>query len=417
MDIAIVRLSQWWNPYDLGFSLVDRVSAVCSELGYRVVLHEVSALHDESKLVPLLQEFAKTARSVIIFIPPGYIRLVNATEMMEQSGLVTTGACQRLRELQFKVSVDTATGGVKLHELEDGVVLVYDLQNVPVGVKIPMNAQGQPGENGKWVFIGIEIPYYVELLIELIKEWLGNRLTPDSGLGVRIIAFGTPVTEEQADVIHKVCEAFKARGLRLHISTGLTGDRLVLFGKPANVVEEMLDEVYHALADYGVSLLPLGVVSVEEAIVRTLAERNQTLAVAESCSGGAIAHRITNVPGASQIFVGGVIAYSNQLKMQLLGVSRETLGQFGAVSAKTAEQMAFGVKQITSSDFGVSVTGIAGPGGGREDKPVGTVFIGIATPDFGHVQKLYSPLERRLFKQWVSQRTLELLWSVLCKCS
>jgi len=75
MDIAIVRLSQWWNPYDLGFSLVDRVSAVCSELGYKVSLHEVSALEEESKLVPLFQDLAETARSVIIFIPPGYNRL------------------------------------------------------------------------------------------------------------------------------------------------------------------------------------------------------------------------------------------------------------------------------------------------------------------------------------------------------
>lgn len=116
----------------------------------------------------------------------------------------------------------------------------------------------------------------------------------------------------------------------------------------------------------------------EEAVGRMLRERGLTLAVAESCTGGLISHRITNVPGSSDYFLGGVVTYSNQAKVDLLRVSREILAKHGAVSAATARAMAAGVRHLFQADVGVAVTGIAGPGGGTPAKPVGTVFIGVA---------------------------------------
>lgn len=114
---------------------------------------------------------------------------------------------------------------------------------------------------------------------------------------------------------------------------------------------------------------------------KLLRTKGQTLSVAESCTGGGLGAMITTVPGSSDYFLGGVQAYSNQVKISLLGVEEETLAQLGAVSAPVAEQMALGVKQKLGSDWGLSITGIAGPGGGTETKPVGLVYIGIATPD------------------------------------
>ena len=118
----------------------------------------------------------------------------------------------------------------------------------------------------------------------------------------------------------------------------------------------------------------------EELLGHLLREQGLTLAVAESCTGGLICHRITNVSGASDYFLGGVVTYSNQAKMDLLTVPAEVLAARGAVSSETARAMAVGVAEIFHADIGLSVTGIAGPMGGTPQKPVGTVYLGLAMP-------------------------------------
>ncbi len=121
--------------------------------------------------------------------------------------------------------------------------------------------------------------------------------------------------------------------------------------------------------------------SLEEMVGQKLRQQGLTLAVAESCTGGLICHRLTNVPGSSDYFLGGVVTYGNQAKLDLLRVPGETLEQEGAVSAATAQAMALGVKEIFHTPLGLAVTGIAGPSGGSAQKPVGTVWIGLATKD------------------------------------
>ena len=116
-----------------------------------------------------------------------------------------------------------------------------------------------------------------------------------------------------------------------------------------------------------------------DAVGKALKQQQHTLAVAESCTGGGLGQALTSVAGSSAYFLGGVIAYDNRIKQALLGVKADSLAEHGAVSGAVAEQMAEGVRSRLDTDWGLSVTGIAGPGGGSADKPVGLVYLGLAS--------------------------------------
>jgi nicotinamide-nucleotide amidase len=148
---------------------------------------------------------------------------------------------------------------------------------------------------------------------------------------------------------------------------------------------------------------------VEAVIVRLLTKRQQTLALAESCTGGCIAHQLTNVPGASAVFLGGVVAYSNAAKRKFLGVCAETLAAHGAVSEAVAREMAEGAQEKFGADFALAVTGIAGPTGGTRGKPVGTVFIALAGAPRTVVERKSNSRGRRRFKDVTAQQALEML--------
>jgi len=122
-------------------------------------------------------------------------------------------------------------------------------------------------------------------------------------------------------------------------------------------------------------------IPLEEQVGRLLLAGNLTMGTAESCTGGNIAHLITSIPGSSAWFLGGIVSYSNQVKHEVLGVSEETLKQYGAVSQPVVEQMVLGAKRVLHCDCAVATSGIAGPGGGSPDKPVGTVWIAALYKD------------------------------------
>lgn len=121
--------------------------------------------------------------------------------------------------------------------------------------------------------------------------------------------------------------------------------------------------------------------NIQQMLVKELKKRNLKIAVAESCTGGMISEMITDVSGASSVFECGVCSYSNRIKQKILGVSGETLAKYTEVSTQTAEEMATGVQRLSDSDIAVSTTGVAGPTGGTEKNPVGTVCIGFAVGD------------------------------------
>jgi len=151
---------------------------------------------------------------------------------------------------------------------------------------------------------------------------------------------------------------------------------------------------------------------------KLLNSKKQTLSVAESCTGGGLGSMLTEVPGSSSYFLGGVIAYDNQVKNVLLNVNNQDLEQHGAVSNVVAEQMALGVKQRLDTDWGISITGIAGPDGNTPDKPVGLVYIGLATPEnkvFSHEYRFGEQRGRELVRHLSSSSALDLLRRSLIK--
>jgi nicotinamide-nucleotide amidase len=152
-----------------------------------------------------------------------------------------------------------------------------------------------------------------------------------------------------------------------------------------------------------------GAEKIEVIVVRLLTQRKQTLALAESCTGGAIANRLTDVPGASKNFLGGIVAYSNEVKEKFLGVRAETLKQHGVVSEAVGREMAEGVRKKFGADFAIAVTGIAGPSGGTKGKPVGTVFIALAGKFGVIVERKVNSSSREKFKQLTAQQALEML--------
>ncbi len=153
--------------------------------------------------------------------------------------------------------------------------------------------------------------------------------------------------------------------------------------------------------------------NIEELIGDELRKRGWRLAVAESCTGGLIGHRITNISGSSTYYLGSITAYAYRAKVRLLGVSWETLEKFGAVSDETIREMALGIRRALASDIGLSVSGIAGPTGGTEDKPVGYTWIGLSTPNGIWTLQHTAGGNRIENKQEIAQIALEFLYNFL----
>ena len=152
---------------------------------------------------------------------------------------------------------------------------------------------------------------------------------------------------------------------------------------------------------------------IEKIIVEECINNGNTLSIAESCSGGLIGDRITNVSGSSKIFNGGVVAYSNESKVNILGLKNETLEKFGSVSEETAKCMAQKVKTLFKSSYGLAVTGIAGPDGGTEEKPVGLVYISLASNSDTYVEKFNFGSNRKGNKMKTSQMALNILRRII----
>lgn len=222
--------------------------------------------------------------------------------------------------------------------------------------------------------------------------------------------FGLPESatgERLADLTNRFPEiklGLRAKFPEIHV-------RLYAYGLQKDRMESMLEDASVWVSkQLGKKVISFDGRNMEEVVGALLSQANATLAVAESCTGGLIAHRLTNVPGSSNYFLLSSVTYANQAKSDVLDVSSHTIGQYGAVSEETAKEMAKGVRRLAGAEFGLSTSGVAGPDGGTKEKPVGTVCIALAFPEGVEARTYrYAFGSRAMHKMIFAQAAMDLL--------
>lgn len=288
----------------------------------------------------------------------------------------------RNEQVYEMVGKQLALRGIAFTELNQGQALVPD------GCTVLPNRNGTaPGmwfeRDGKVLISMPGVPFEMKALVkDEVLPRLRKHFALDANVHRTIITFGL-AESILADTIASWEEALppylhlaylpSALCIRLRLSA-YEIDRQ----KAEQEIESQIEKLSKVIPHYIIGSEDDSLESVTGTLLKT---RGETLATAESCTGGNIAHRFTAMPGASEYFKGGVVAYSNEVKIALLGVDPESLNRYGAVSQSVAEQMAEGVRRATGATYGISTTGIAGPTGGTPEKPVGTVWMAVATPN------------------------------------
>lgn len=288
----------------------------------------------------------------------------------------------RNEQVYEMVGKQLALRGIAFTELNQGQALVPD------GCTVLPNRNGTaPGmwfeRDGKVLISMPGVPFEMKALVkDEVLPRLRKHFALDANVHRTIITFGL-AESILADTIASWEEALppylhlaylpSALCIRLRLSA-YEIDRQ----KAEQEIESQIGKLSKVIPHYIIGSEDDSLESVTGTLLKT---RGETLATAESCTGGNIAHRFTAMPGASEYFKGGVVAYSNEVKIALLGVDPESLNRYGAVSQSVAEQMAEGVRRATGATYGISTTGIAGPTGGTPEKPVGTVWMAVATPN------------------------------------
>lgn len=254
-------------------------------------------------------------------------------------------------------------------------------------------------------------PMFETFVLPKLKERAGEIYVKRRIL--RVSGMGESAVDELIAPIYKPYEnvqtsiLFSKSEIEVHLSA-----RADTKQEAYATLEELAGKIVEAL---GTAVFAVNGETMEEVVGKMLTDAGKTLALAESCTGGLIGMRLTDIPGSSRYFLEGSITYSNEAKVRTLGVPKELLDLHGAVSAETAEAMAAGIRERADADYGISVTGIAGPDGGSDEKPVGTVFVGYADGLGTRSLKMTLPGDRYLIRWRSSQTALDYLRRQLLK--
>jgi nicotinamide-nucleotide amidase len=298
----------------------------------------------------------------------------------------------------------------------EGATVLPNLQGTAPGLALEIHPNRfRAGGERSWLILlpgpGRELrPMFTNFVIPLLQRALPLKEN-FTALTLRSTGLGESVVQEKIEEpLHRLVDAGLSVGYCAR--PGQVDVRISARGPAARqLVDEGAAIVRTAL---GQNIFGTGDEEMEEIVIHLLTERKRTVALAESCTGGCIAHRLTNISGASAVLRASLVTYSNDAKQQFLGVNRETLDRHGAVSEAVAKEMAEGARRVNQTDYALAVTGIAGPTGGTAEKPVGTVFIALASATGTAVWKMFNPWDRQTFKEVTTRQALnELRLSLL----
>jgi len=290
---------------------------------------------------------------------------------------------------------------------------------IPDGAEVIRNSIGSaPGikynhKNSVFFFLPGVPSEMQKMLQDEVLPYLKTHYSPETGKQIILRTAGISESEISSQ-IEKIMEQFpeikiaylpQVSGVQIKLkvneSTQKKAESILL--RAENRLREKLGRYIYGTGDE----------TIEKIVAQLLFERKLTVSVAESCTGGLISHKLTNIPGSSSYYKRGFITYTNTSKIELLNVSEETINEFGAVSGKTAAEMAEGVKKISNTDIGISATGIAGPGGGTDQKPVGLVFLGCSFKGHTITEEYRFHRDRIWNKQRTAVTALDLIRRVL----
>jgi len=295
------------------------------------------------------------------------------------------------------------------------------VSNIARQALIPDGAQILPNENGSapGLYLKADINAKIRSPHVFLLPGPPRELQPmfcDSGMSIlRSIVKGPPRFERRFYKIAYMGESLIEEAIGKKI-LAIPGVELGYCARPGEVDVRIigeraaLDQADQIVrAELGDSIFTTGDETLEEVLVKALTKKKRTLATAESCTGGLLANRITNVPGASAVLLAGYVVYSNEAKIDIVGVDPKLIEKHGAVSEEVARSMAVGARKRARSTYALATTGVAGPSGGSEEKPVGTVYVALADENDTKIKKLFFPSDRETFKQLTAQAAFEML--------
>lgn len=381
-----------------------------TEIGYSVVYHSVVP-DEESRIINEIDRILKFSDVVLITGGLG-----------PTSDDLTKPSLAKYFNVEL-VFNEVAFEWIKEYFLKRGITEILErnknLSYLPANCQPLHNAVGTaPGMlfkfDGKLVISMPGVPKEMKYImnnsvIPLLQERISNK-------PIQIVVFRTLQTcgiaesqlAEKLKDLHFENSTYSLaflpsyKGVRLRI-----GAKAGSFQDANSLIEKFQTQIHSLVGDY---IYGIGEISLAEACGKLLLEQRMTIAVAESCTAGLLGAEFTKIPGSSGYFLGGVIAYSNEAKVNILRVSAQTIEKFGAVSKETVIEMAQNVKDLFGSTFGIAITGIAGPSGGTIEKPVGTVWIGIATDGSFFAEKYQFGIDREINRELSVGKALNLLY-------
>ncbi|MFH1654170.1 MAG: competence/damage-inducible protein A [Pseudomonadota bacterium] len=278
---------------------------------------------------------------------------------------------------------------------EGGVALINHVGTAP-GIRVKLG--------GATFFFMPGVPAELfQIFNDYISPWLQKNSTEKVSRRV-LRCFGIPESQVAKDV-----DALALDGISLSYRVPFPEILLTLTARledSKKAVDDAAEKIHKALGDVVYSEEKIGM---PDLVMKLLADKKLTLSVAESCTGGMLSSLVTDIAGASHVFERGLVTYSNAAKEEMLGIPAELIAQKGAVSSDVASLMAKGIRERTKTDFGIGITGIAGPGGETKNKPIGLVYIALAKADGIDVSQFNFPMERTRFKRIVAYTALNML--------